>query len=91
MRVPTDGIQSDRSNLGEGVPWADLSVWSDVVVLAVSSRREALWALGPPFSFNIYPCLPAYSRRKRPPLTENSNTLGLVSTFRAVALGPGYT
>ena len=58
-------------------------MWSDVVVLAVwLSVVEArgtlwpLWALGPHFSFNIYPCLPAPSRRKRPPLTENSNTLG---------------
>ena len=62
-------------------------MWSDVVVLAVwLSVVEArgtlwpLWALGPHFSFNIYPCLPAPSRRKRPPLTENSITLGLYTT-----------
>ena len=60
-------------------------MWSDVVVLAVwLSVVEArgtlwpLWALGPHFSFNIYPCLPAPSRRKRPPLRQP----------RIITLGP---
>ena len=73
--MPTDGIQSDRSNLGEGVSWADLSVWSDVVVLAVwLSVVEARGGpLGPIFPLIIFiPACPLSPQAA----SENSITLG---------------
>ena len=63
-------------------------MWFDVVVLAVwlsvvEAEPLSSLVLWPHFSFNIYPCLPAPSRRSnRPLLTENSITLGpFIATF----------